>query len=168
MSGPCLTLPLYSRSLWDSVADSKFRSMCTIWLAEALTRASVYDKRYLAKAVSLFENMLSFSNHLSMFSEEILRSGEQLVNTPQAFSHLALISAAFKWVQCHPRLLRTASSSVQVLVVYVVSTVFLSFIVDDLDWAYRAYSRSSKDECSVKSMGINPDGETPTDLIFED
>ena len=39
--------------------------------------------------------ILSFSNHLSMFSEEIARSGEQLGNTPQAFSHLALVSAAF-------------------------------------------------------------------------
>lgn len=43
----------------------------------------------------LFESILSFSNHLSMFSEEIARSGEQLGNTPQAFSHLALVSAAF-------------------------------------------------------------------------
>jgi GH15 family glucan-1,4-alpha-glucosidase len=47
------------------------------------------------RAINLFENMLSFSNHLCMFSEEISRSGEQLGNTPQAFSHLALISAAF-------------------------------------------------------------------------
>jgi GH15 family glucan-1,4-alpha-glucosidase len=39
--------------------------------------------------------MLAFGNHLGMFSEEIARSGEQLGNTPQAFSHLALISAAF-------------------------------------------------------------------------
>ncbi|KAI1656662.1 glycoside hydrolase family 15 protein [Daldinia decipiens] len=70
-------------------------SMCTFWLVEALTRASVYEPRYLERAVNLFENMLSFSNHLSMFSEEIARSGEQLGNTPQAFSHLALISAAF-------------------------------------------------------------------------
>jgi GH15 family glucan-1,4-alpha-glucosidase len=45
--------------------------------------------------VSIFENMLSFGNHLRIFSEEISRSGEQLGNTPQAFSHLALISAAF-------------------------------------------------------------------------
>ena len=45
--------------------------------------------------MELFENMLAFSNHVSMFSEEIARSGEQLGNTPQAFSHLALISAAF-------------------------------------------------------------------------
>lgn len=69
--------------------------MCTFWLVEALTRAAVHEPTYLPKAVNLFENMLSFSNHLSMFSEEISRTGEQLGNTPQAFSHLALISAAF-------------------------------------------------------------------------
>ncbi|KAK0392454.1 hypothetical protein NLU13_1949 [Sarocladium strictum] len=70
-------------------------SMCTFWLVEAMTRAGVYEPKYLVRAVNLFENMLGFSNHLSMFSEEIARSGEQLGNTPQAFSHLALISAAF-------------------------------------------------------------------------
>lgn len=70
-------------------------SMCTFWLVEAMVRASVHESRYRIQAVSLFENMLSFSNHLCMFSEEIARSGEQLGNTPQAFSHLALISAAF-------------------------------------------------------------------------
>ncbi|KAK1757445.1 trehalase [Echria macrotheca] len=70
-------------------------SMCTFWLVEAMTRASVYEPAYLIRAINLFENMLSFSNHLMMFSEEISRSGEQLGNTPQAFSHLALISAAF-------------------------------------------------------------------------
>jgi GH15 family glucan-1,4-alpha-glucosidase len=69
--------------------------MCTFWLVEAMTRASVYDPKYYPRAITLFENMLSFSNHLQMFSEEISRSGEQLGNTPQAFSHLALISAAF-------------------------------------------------------------------------
>ncbi|KLU84154.1 glycosyl hydrolase [Magnaporthiopsis poae ATCC 64411] len=70
-------------------------SMCTFWLVEAMTRAGVYEPKYLVRAINLFENMLSFSNHLCMFSEEIARSGEQLGNTPQAFSHLALISAAF-------------------------------------------------------------------------
>ncbi|KAI0818194.1 Six-hairpin glycosidase-like protein [Xylaria sp. FL0064] len=70
-------------------------SMCTFWLVEALTRAGAYDRKYLTRAVNLFENMLSFSNHHSMFSEEISQTGEQLGNTPQAFSHLALISAAF-------------------------------------------------------------------------
>lgn len=70
-------------------------SMCTFWLVEALTRAGYYDEKYLVQAVTMFENMLSFGNHLHIFSEEIARSGEQLGNTPQAFSHLALISAAF-------------------------------------------------------------------------
>lgn len=70
-------------------------SMCTFWLIEALTRAGAYEEKYLKQAVSMFENMLSFGNHLRMFSEEIARSGEQLGNTPQAFSHLALVSAAF-------------------------------------------------------------------------
>ncbi|KAI9675206.1 MAG: hypothetical protein M1829_003566 [Trizodia sp. TS-e1964] len=70
-------------------------SICTFWLVEALTRAGAYEKHYLVRAINIFENMLSFGNHLSMFSEEIAASGEQLGNTPQAFSHLALISAAF-------------------------------------------------------------------------
>jgi GH15 family glucan-1,4-alpha-glucosidase len=87
--------------------------MCTFWLVEALTRvripssslshsfltfypqAGAYEKEYLVRAISIFENMLGFANHLDMFSEEIASSGEQLGNTPQAFSHLALISAAF-------------------------------------------------------------------------
>jgi GH15 family glucan-1,4-alpha-glucosidase len=48
-------------------------SMCTFWLVEALTRAGVYDKKYLVKAVNIFEGMMGFGNHLSMFSEEIAR-----------------------------------------------------------------------------------------------
>lgn len=69
--------------------------MCTFWLVEALTRAGVYEQKYLVRATNVFENMVGFGNHLGMFSEEIARSGEQLGNTPQAFSHLSLISAAF-------------------------------------------------------------------------
>lgn len=68
--------------------------MCTFWMIEALTRAGNYDDRYLQRAIGMFENMLGFANHLGMFSEEIAVSGEQLGNTPQAFSHLALVSAA--------------------------------------------------------------------------
>ncbi|KIW03008.1 uncharacterized protein PV09_05666 [Verruconis gallopava] len=70
-------------------------SMCTFWLVEALTRAGAYDKDYIVQAINTFENILGFSNYLDMFSEEISQSGEQLGNTPQAFSHLSLISAAF-------------------------------------------------------------------------
>lgn len=85
---------LLTQSLGVGGEEGAF-SMCTFWLVEALTRAGVYEKKYLVRAINIFENMMSFGNHLSMFSEEIARSGEQLGNTPQAFSHLALISAAF-------------------------------------------------------------------------
>ncbi|KAE8140817.1 Six-hairpin glycosidase-like protein [Aspergillus pseudotamarii] len=77
--------------------------MVTFWLVEAMMRASkamsytVDDPFYrqLRKlAITHFDNMLSFANHLGMFSEEVAISGEQIGNTPQAFSHLACISAA--------------------------------------------------------------------------
>ena len=38
--------------------------------------------------------MLTYSNHLGLYSEEIGAAGEQLGNFPQAFSHLSLVSAA--------------------------------------------------------------------------
>ncbi len=65
-------------------------SMCSFWYVEALTRAGRLDDARLA-----FEKMLTYANHLGHYSEEIGPSGEQLGNFPQAFTHLALISAAF-------------------------------------------------------------------------
>jgi GH15 family glucan-1,4-alpha-glucosidase len=65
-------------------------SICSFWFVEALTRAGKVDEARLA-----FEKMLTYANHLGLYSEEIGRSGELVGNFPQAFTHLALISAAF-------------------------------------------------------------------------
>jgi GH15 family glucan-1,4-alpha-glucosidase len=65
-------------------------SICSFWYVEALTRAGRVDEARLA-----FEKMLTYANHLGLYSEEIGRSGELMGNFPQAFTHLALISAAF-------------------------------------------------------------------------
>jgi pentatricopeptide repeat protein len=48
----------------------------------------------LEEARLVFDKMLTYGNHLGLFSEEIGLTGEQLGNFPQAFSHLALITAA--------------------------------------------------------------------------
>ena len=70
-------------------------NMCTFWLVEALTRAGRTDPARLDEARLLFEQMLGYANHLGLYAEQTGRSGEALGNFPQAFTHLALISAAF-------------------------------------------------------------------------
>ncbi len=65
-------------------------SICSFWYVEALTRAGRLDEARLA-----FEKMLTYANHLGLYAEEIGHTGEQRGNFPQAFTHLALISAAF-------------------------------------------------------------------------
>lgn len=70
--------------------ESSF-TICSFWYAECLARIGRNDE-----AIVAMEKLLSYGNHVGLFSEEISVHGEQLGNFPQAFSHLALISAAFQ------------------------------------------------------------------------
>jgi len=69
--------------------------MCSFWLVEALTRASHAHPGNLDQARLFFERTLGYANHLGLFAEQTGPQGEALGNFPQAFSHLALISAAY-------------------------------------------------------------------------
>ncbi len=66
-------------------------SMCSFWYVECLARSGDLEKArfYLEKA-------LGYANHVGLYSEELGPCGEHLGNFPQAFSHVALISAAFE------------------------------------------------------------------------
>jgi len=62
---------------------------CSFWYIECLARAGELEKAQL-----LLEKMLGYANHLGLFSEQLGSDGRHLGNFPQAFTHLALISAA--------------------------------------------------------------------------
>jgi GH15 family glucan-1,4-alpha-glucosidase len=62
---------------------------------DALARAGRLDD-----ARPTFEKMLTYANHLGLYSEEIAATGEQIGNFPQAFTHLALIDAAITLNDC--------------------------------------------------------------------
>jgi GH15 family glucan-1,4-alpha-glucosidase len=49
----------------------------------------------LDQARLLLERVLGYANHLGLYSEQTGPQGEALGNFPQAFTHLALIGAAF-------------------------------------------------------------------------
>jgi GH15 family glucan-1,4-alpha-glucosidase len=65
-------------------------SMCSFWYVECLS--GMGD---LHKARFFFEKMLGYANHLGLYGEELGLQAQHLGNFPQAFTHLALISAAF-------------------------------------------------------------------------
>jgi GH15 family glucan-1,4-alpha-glucosidase len=74
----------------DGIADGEGTfNLCSFWYVEALTRAG-----RVKEARMIFEKMLTYANHLGLYAEQIGTSGEALGNFPQAFTHLALISAA--------------------------------------------------------------------------
>jgi GH15 family glucan-1,4-alpha-glucosidase len=69
-------------------ADGSFTA-CSFWYVECLARSGELDRAQL-----LFEKLLGYANHLGLYSEELGADGRHLGNFPQAFTHLALISAA--------------------------------------------------------------------------
>jgi len=78
------------KDAWDGIAGAEGTfSMCTFWLVDALARAG-----RLEEARFIFEKMMTYANHLGLYSEEISSTGTALGNFPQAFTHLGLISAA--------------------------------------------------------------------------
>jgi len=63
---------------------------CSFWLVNALQGAGRRDE-----AVALFERLLDLRNDVGLLSEQWDPStNRQLGNTPQAFSHFALINSA--------------------------------------------------------------------------
>jgi GH15 family glucan-1,4-alpha-glucosidase len=65
-------------------------SMCSFWYVECLSRAGD-----LQRARLYFEKMLGYANHVGLYAEELGPRAEHLGNFPQAFTHVALISAAY-------------------------------------------------------------------------
>ena len=64
-------------------------TICSFWLVSALVQIGE-----LAKARALCEKLLSYASPLQLYAEEIdPHTGRQLGNFPQAFTHLALITA---------------------------------------------------------------------------
>ncbi|WP_328707152.1 glycoside hydrolase family 15 protein [Citreicoccus inhibens] len=70
-------------------------NLCSFWLVEAMTRASVARPDLLEEARLTFERMLGYANHVGLYAEQTGPSGEALGNFPQALTHLSLISAAY-------------------------------------------------------------------------
>ncbi|MEU4133919.1 glycoside hydrolase family 15 protein [Streptomyces wuyuanensis] len=64
-------------------------SLCTFMYVDALARAGRLNQSRL-----VLEKMLTYANHLGLYSEEIDLTGRQLGNFPQAFTHLAFIDTA--------------------------------------------------------------------------
>jgi len=86
--------PLVDRYDSDSIddglsGDEGSFTICSFWYVEALARSG-----RLEQARDLFDRLLSYAGPTGIFSEEIGPRGRMIGNLPQAFTHLALISAA--------------------------------------------------------------------------
>ena len=68
-------------------------TICSFWFIDSLFK--IGEKQ---KAIRYFNRLLSYSNHLGLFSEDIDFETKRLLgNFPQAYSHLALIQTAINF-----------------------------------------------------------------------
>jgi GH15 family glucan-1,4-alpha-glucosidase len=66
--------------------------VCAFWYVEALACVG-----RLEEAQQVFKQLLTFSNHLLLFSEDVDdQDGSQWGNFPQAYSHVGLMNAAYR------------------------------------------------------------------------
>ncbi|GAC1596006.1 MAG: glycoside hydrolase family 15 protein [Pseudarthrobacter sp.] len=78
---------------------------CSFWLVQALLGAG-----RVAEATELFERLLELRNDVGLLSEEwAVTAKRQLGNTPQAFSHFALVTSA---LELHQDMVRRSDSPV--------------------------------------------------------
>lgn len=70
-------------------------TICTFWLIRAL-----YVIGNTKEAQAIFNRIITYSNHVGLFSEDLDFNTKQLLgNFPQAYSHLALINSALLFAQ---------------------------------------------------------------------
>lgn len=70
-------------------------TICSFWFINSLFKIGEQEK-----AREMFDRLLSYSNHLGLFSEDIDFETKRLLgNFPQAYSHLALIETAASFSQ---------------------------------------------------------------------
>ncbi len=68
-------------------------TICSFWMINSLFKIGEQQR-----AKKYFDQLLSYSNHLGLFSEDIDFSSKRLLgNFPQAYSHLALIETAINF-----------------------------------------------------------------------
>lgn len=65
--------------------------VCAFWYVDALACVGRVED-----AKKILDQLMAFSNHLGIFSEDVALDGSQWGNFPQTYSHVGLINAVFR------------------------------------------------------------------------